>query len=94
MVLMPKWDAEQAMRLIEREKVTYFVGVPLMSYEIATHPNKDDYDLSSLERLSTGFAITVEVDLPRGNALTQVVDRIDEAAAERAHGNGKVDPRP
>jgi acyl-CoA synthetase (AMP-forming)/AMP-acid ligase II len=27
------------MRLIEKEKVTYFVGVPLMSYEIATHPD-------------------------------------------------------
>eukprot|EP01035_Chromulina_nebulosa_P030550 gene30549-40600_t len=29
LVLMPKWDAETAMRLIEAEKVTYFVGVPL-----------------------------------------------------------------
>ena len=32
LVLMPKWDAEEAMRLIEREKISYFVGVPLMSY--------------------------------------------------------------
>ncbi|MFZ1564368.1 AMP-binding protein, partial [Sphingorhabdus sp.] len=40
LVMMPKWDAEEAMRLIEKEKITYFVGVPLMSIEIATHPNK------------------------------------------------------
>ena len=32
LVLMPKWDAEEAMRLIEKERITYFVGVPLMSY--------------------------------------------------------------
>ena len=40
LVLMPKWDAEEAMRLIEAEDVTYFVGVPLMSYEMLTHPNR------------------------------------------------------
>ena len=52
LVMMPKWDAEEAMRLIEKEKITYFVGVPLMSIEIATHPNKGKYDLTSC----TGFA--------------------------------------
>ncbi len=52
LVLMPKWDAEEAMRLIEQEKITYFVGVPLMSYEIVSHPNRDNYDLTSC----TGFA--------------------------------------
>lgn len=52
LVLMPKWDAEDAMRLIEKEKITYFVGVPLMSYEIVSHPNRGQYDLTSC----TGFA--------------------------------------
>ena len=52
LVLLPKWDAEHAMQLIEKEKISYFVGVPLMSYEIATHPNRDKYDLTSC----TGFA--------------------------------------
>ena len=56
LVLMPKWDAEEAMRLIEREKVTYFVGVPLMSFEIATHPNRDRYDLSSCTSFAAGGA--------------------------------------
>lgn len=56
LVLMPKWDAEVAMQLIEREKVTYFVGVPLMSYEIATHPNRDKYDLSSCATFAAGGA--------------------------------------
>ena len=56
LVLMPKWDAAEAMRLIEAETITYFVGVPLMSYEIATHPDKDKYDLSSCVTFAAGGA--------------------------------------
>ncbi len=40
LALMPKWNALEAMRLIEREQLTYFVGVPLMSMEIAEHPRR------------------------------------------------------
>ena len=56
LVLMPKWDAEEAMRLIERERVTYFVGVPLMSFEILTHPNRANYDLSTVTDIAAGGA--------------------------------------
>ncbi len=56
LVLMPKWDAEEAMRLIEREKISYFVGVPLMSYEIAQHPNRDKYNLKSCVTFAAGGA--------------------------------------
>jgi acyl-CoA synthetase (AMP-forming)/AMP-acid ligase II len=56
LVLMPKWDAEEAMRLMEKEKITYFVGVPLMSIEIATHPNRHKYDLTSCTAFAAGGA--------------------------------------
>ena len=56
LVLMPKWDAVTAMQLIERERVTYFVGVPLMSFEIATHPDHEKYDLSSCVTFAAGGA--------------------------------------
>ena len=56
LVLMPKWDAEEAMRLIEAEQVSYFVGVPLMSYEILTHPNRHKYDLSRVTDFAAGGA--------------------------------------
>ncbi|WP_129791911.1 class I adenylate-forming enzyme family protein [Sphingosinicella sp. CPCC 101087] len=56
MVLMPKWDAGEAMRLIEAEKVTYFVGVPTMSLEMMTHPDRDKYDLSTLTDIAAGGA--------------------------------------
>ncbi len=56
LVIMPKWDAEHAMQLIEKEKVTYFVGVPLMSIEIAKHPNLGKYDLTSCTAFAAGGA--------------------------------------
>jgi long-chain acyl-CoA synthetase len=56
LVLMPKWDAEHAMQLIEKEKINYFVGVPLMSIEIATHPNRLKYDLTSCTAFAAGGA--------------------------------------
>jgi acyl-CoA synthetase (AMP-forming)/AMP-acid ligase II len=56
MVLMPKWDAGEALRLIEREKITYFVGVPTMSLELMQHPDRGKYDLSTLTDIASGGA--------------------------------------
>ena len=56
LVLMPRWDAEEAMRLMEAERVTYFVGVPLMSHELLIHPRRGCYDLSSVTDFSAGGA--------------------------------------
>ena len=56
MVLMPKWDAGEALRLIEAEKITYFVGVPTMSLELMNHPDREQYDLSSLTDIAAGGA--------------------------------------
>ena len=56
LVLMPKWDAREAMRLIERERISYFVGVPLMSFEILTHPDRARYDLSTVTDFAAGGA--------------------------------------
>ncbi len=56
LVMMAKWDAREAMRLIEAERVNYFVGVPLMSYEIAVHPDRGQFDLSSCKCFVAGGA--------------------------------------
>lgn len=55
-VMMARWDAVEAMKLMEAEKVTYFVGVPLMSYEIASHPDRAKYDLSTCVHFAAGGA--------------------------------------
>jgi acyl-CoA synthetase (AMP-forming)/AMP-acid ligase II len=56
MVLMPKWDPGEALRLIEKETITYFVGVPTMSLELMQHPDRDRYDLRSLTDIAAGGA--------------------------------------
>ena len=56
LVLIPKWDPVAAMKAMEDEEVTYFVGVPLMSYEIATHPDRANYDLSACQSFAAGGA--------------------------------------
>ncbi|HYE26723.1 MAG TPA: class I adenylate-forming enzyme family protein [Allosphingosinicella sp.] len=56
MVLMPRWDPGEALKLIQDEKVTYFVGVPTMSLELMQHPDREKYDLSSLTDIAAGGA--------------------------------------
>ncbi len=56
MVIMHKWDATEALRLIEKERCTYFVGVPTMSLELMQHPDREKYDLSSLVDVASGGA--------------------------------------
>ena len=55
-VMMPYWDAELALMLIEKERVTYFNGVPTMSMELMTHPQRHQYDLTSLLDICAGGA--------------------------------------
>lgn len=56
LVLMYKWDATRALELIQEEKVTNFLGVPTMSFELTQHPDLANYDTSSLVELAGGGA--------------------------------------
>ena len=56
MVMMPKWNALEAMRLIDAEQVTNFTGVPLMSWEILNHPERANYNLSTVQSFAAGGA--------------------------------------
>jgi acyl-CoA synthetase (AMP-forming)/AMP-acid ligase II len=56
LVIMHKWEPGEALRLIEKERATYFVGVPTMSLELMQHPDRDKYDLSSLLDIAGGGA--------------------------------------
>lgn len=55
-VLMRKWDAAEAVRLIEAERVTHMTGVPLIVRELVTSPAIAGRDLSSLFMLGGGGA--------------------------------------
>jgi long-chain acyl-CoA synthetase len=78
LVHMYKWDAGEALRLIEREKVTNLSGVPVMSRELLAHPEFEKTDTSTLKSLGGGGA-PLQPDL---------VAKIENATASVRPGTG------
>lgn len=78
MVLMYKWDALEALKLIERERCTSAGGVPVMAREMISHPEFDKYDTSSLLSMGGGGA-QLQPDL---------VHKIDSAIATARPNTG------
>jgi long-chain acyl-CoA synthetase len=56
LVMMYRWEPERALQLIERHRVTNFVGVPTQSWDMLENPNFSKYDTSSLSAVGGGGA--------------------------------------
>nr|WP_246218837.1 class I adenylate-forming enzyme family protein [Parasphingorhabdus halotolerans] len=56
MIFLHKWDTVQAMEIIEREKVNATGGVPFIAWQLIEHPDRNKYDLSSIDSISYGGA--------------------------------------
>ncbi len=56
LVMMYRWDPRRALELIERERITQFVGVPTMSWELLECEDFDRFDTSSLRSVGGGGA--------------------------------------
>jgi long-chain acyl-CoA synthetase len=78
LVHMYKWDAGEALRLIEEEKITTFTGVPVMTRELIAHPDFATRDTSTLKALGGGGA-PVQPDL---------VEKIDKTEGSAAPSQG------
>jgi long-chain acyl-CoA synthetase len=76
LVMQRKFDAGEALALIERERITSAGGVPTIAWQILTHPDRAAHDLSSLETISYGGA-------PSAPELVRQI-----GAAGSAPGNG------
>ncbi|MEZ5938301.1 MAG: class I adenylate-forming enzyme family protein [Hyphomonadaceae bacterium] len=55
-VTMYRWNPLEALQVIEREKVTTFGGVPAIAWQVLEHPERDNYDLSSIQFVAYGGA--------------------------------------
>ena len=53
-VIMRRWDAEEAVRLIERERVTQLSTVPTMLWDMVHRARTKDADLSSVRNIGSG----------------------------------------
>jgi acyl-CoA synthetase (AMP-forming)/AMP-acid ligase II len=77
-VMMRKWDAERALELIERERVTTFGGVPTMVWQVLSSPSLATRDISSVKTVGYGGA----------PAPPELVSRISELFPGRTPSNG------
>ena len=78
LVMMRKWDPVRAFQLIERERVTTAGGVPTIAWQLIEHPERENYDLTSLESIAYGGA----------PSASELVRKIDDTFANAAPGNG------
>jgi long-chain acyl-CoA synthetase len=56
LILLSRWDTEEAMKRIEQYQITEFRGVPTMYIQLLNHPAAFRYDLSSLKTCICGSA--------------------------------------
>ena len=69
LTLVPRFDADKILQVIQRDKVTLFLGVPTMYFALLNHPERSTYDLSSLRLcVSGGASIPGEVIKAWGQA--------------------------
>jgi long-chain acyl-CoA synthetase len=62
LTLLPRFDAGKALEMVQRDRVTTFLGVPTMYAAMLHHPDASSFDTSSLELcVSGGAAMPVEV---------------------------------
>ena len=80
LIHMYKWDAAEALRIIEAEKVTAFSAVPMMSREMLIHPDFSKRDTSSLKSMGGGGA-AVQPDLTK-----KMNDTMKNAAPSAGYG--------
>jgi long-chain acyl-CoA synthetase len=77
-VSMYKWDAGEALPIIEREEINAVGGVPAIAWQLLEHPERDNYDLSSIKAISYGGA----------PSAPELVSTIKKRFPEAAPGNG------
>jgi long-chain acyl-CoA synthetase len=56
MVLLPRFDIDQVLKTIDKEKPTLFPGAPAMYVALINHPDVKQYDLSSIKACISGSA--------------------------------------
>ena len=65
LTLLPKFDGEQALSIIARDRVTIFLGVPTMYMALLAVKDRERYDTSTLKVAASGGA-SLPVEVLRG----------------------------
>jgi long-chain acyl-CoA synthetase len=60
--LLPRFEAGKALEIVERDRATVFMGVPTMYNALLNHPERERFDVSSLQVcVSGGASLPVEL---------------------------------
>ena len=78
LVILGKWDASEALRLVEEEGATSIGGVPTVAWQVLEHPDRAKYDLSSVDAITYGGA----------PAAPELVRRLAESFPNAQIGSG------
>ena len=80
-VVLPegRFDPEEIMRLIERERVTLWGAIPTMLHRVVHHERVGDYDLSSLRAITFGGAPTAPETIDRAREVLPVEPSLGNA---------------
>ncbi|MCC6641148.1 MAG: acyl--CoA ligase [Deltaproteobacteria bacterium] len=74
-----RFDPEQVMRLIERERISLWGAIPTMLHRVVHHPNVSRYDLSSLKGISFGGAPTPPETLAKAREVLKITPSFTNA---------------
>jgi len=92
-IVMRRWDAAEALAIIERERVQITGGVPTIAWQLVEHPARTSHDISSLESVAYGGApaapalarlVTEELGTTAGNGwgMTETTGTVTSHSAE------------
>jgi acyl-CoA synthetase (AMP-forming)/AMP-acid ligase II len=84
-ITLPRFDLQQALEIIQEQKVTRFFAVPPIVLALAKHPLVDEYDLSSLTWIMSGAA-------PLGAELAEEAAARVGAAVVQGYGMTELSP--
>jgi long-chain acyl-CoA synthetase len=65
LTMIPRFEPEKALEVIQRDKATMFAGVPTMFAALLHHPNRDAYEVQSI-RLCVSGGAPIPVEILRG----------------------------
>jgi len=84
------FDAEQALRAVQEQRITVLPGPPTIFQTLLDHPKRRDYDLSSLRFAVTGAAIVPVVLIERMQAELDIDIVLTAYGLTEANGMGTM----
>jgi fatty-acyl-CoA synthase len=88
LVLMPRWNREQAAALIARHRVSHWTAMPTMVIDFLASPDIEKFDLSSIRRMGGGGAGMPQAVGERLKQLTGLDFLEGYGLSETAHVTG------